>query len=98
MLSEGTTENRPVLVIDNAQKLWKNDEVGSGIIGELRSIFEDDGCDVVLSDIITDDSDDFDDDGYLPKVSDNRVRFSPLNQSLVVVVVCHWPCRESYGY
>jgi hypothetical protein len=31
-------------------------------------------------DIITDDSDDYDDDGYLPQVSDKRVRFSPFPQ------------------
>ena len=30
-----------------------------------------------FDDIITDDSDD---DGYLPQVSDNRVRFSPFSQ------------------
>ena len=33
-----------------------------------------------FDDIITDDSDDYDDDGYLPQVSDNRVRFSPFAQ------------------
>jgi len=31
-----------------------------------------------FDDIITDDSDDYDDDGYLPQVSDDRVRFSPF--------------------
>jgi len=31
-----------------------------------------------FDDIITDDSDDSDDDGYLPQVSDNRVRFPPF--------------------
>jgi hypothetical protein len=33
-----------------------------------------------FDDIITDDSDDCGDDGYLPQVSDNRVRFSPFAQ------------------
>jgi len=33
-----------------------------------------------FEDIITDESDDYDDDGYLPQVSDNRVRFSPFAQ------------------
>jgi hypothetical protein len=33
-----------------------------------------------FDDIITDDFDDYDDDGYLPQVSDNRVRFSPFSQ------------------
>jgi hypothetical protein len=74
-----------------------------------------------------------DDDGYLPQVSDDRVRFSPsaqeakvrlrlflarptknfpkafiieivfgvktwLNQTLLVVAVFHWPCREFSSY
>ena len=33
-----------------------------------------------FDDIITDDSDDYDDDRYQPQVSDNRVRFSPFAQ------------------
>jgi hypothetical protein len=33
-----------------------------------------------FDDIITDDSDDSDDEGYLPQVSDNRVRFPPFAQ------------------
>jgi hypothetical protein len=33
-----------------------------------------------FDDVITDDSDDFDDDEYLPQASDNRVRFSPFAQ------------------
>ena len=33
-----------------------------------------------FDDIITDHSDDCDDDGYQPQVSDNRVRFSPFAQ------------------
>jgi len=36
-----------------------------------------------FDDMITDDSDDYDDDGYLPQVSDNRVRFSPFAQEAV---------------
>jgi len=83
-----------------------------------------------FDDIITDDSDDSDDEGCPLQVSDNLVRFSLFaqearygfslqarpktfrrrlrneiffevktwfNQSRVVVV-CHWPCRESYSY
>ena len=33
-----------------------------------------------FDDVITDDSDDFDDDVYLPQVSDNRLRFLPFAQ------------------
>ena len=33
-----------------------------------------------FDDIITDDSDDYDDDGYQPQVSDNGVRFPPFTQ------------------
>jgi hypothetical protein len=33
-----------------------------------------------FDDTITDDSDDFDDDVYLPQVSDNRLRFLPFAQ------------------
>ena len=65
-----------------------------------------------FDDIITDHSDDCDDDGYLPQVSDNRVRFSPFAQEArygfslqarlktfrSFVVVFHCPCRESYNY
>ena len=45
-----------------------------------------------FDDIITDDSDDYDDDGYQPQVSDDRVRFSPFAQeasktSLIETVV-----------
>jgi hypothetical protein len=35
---------------------------------------------VDFHDIITDDSDESDDDGYLPQVPDNRVRFPPFAQ------------------
>jgi len=41
-----------------------------------------------FDDIIADDSDDFDDDGYLPQVSDNRVRFSPFAQEASTVFPC----------
>ena len=34
----------------------------------------------LFAETMTDDSDDSDDDGYLPQVSDNRVRFPPFAQ------------------
>jgi len=52
------------------------DEEREGFISATDLFAEIDDFD----DIITDDSDDHDDDGYLPQVSDNRVRFSPFAQ------------------
>ena len=52
------------------------DEEREGSISATDLFAENDDFD----DIITDDSDDCDDDGYQPQVSDNRVRFSPFAQ------------------
>ena len=41
-------ENRPLLVIDDAQKLAADDSVFADIMGMLRGLMEIDGCDVIL--------------------------------------------------
>jgi Cdc6-like AAA superfamily ATPase len=41
-------ENRPLLVIDDAQKLAADDSVFDEIMGLLRGLMEIDGCDVIL--------------------------------------------------
>jgi len=60
---------------------------------ENRSNFFVDGCGPFaeiddFADIITDESDGCDDDGYLPQASDNRVRFSLVLKKQSTVVPC----------
>ena len=57
------------------------DEEREGSVSATDLFAENDGFD----DIITDD---YDDDGYQPQVSDNRVRFSPFAQEMMYGFPC----------